>query len=165
MCEADVMNHLAGLEEDAALARLRRQRADVVRHTQGSEEAIFAPLEDAGLTRAERAAAALRIAVLLRDARLHGHYRKRLQALDAGGSLGQSAFGGAHGVAEPRWRAILAHVERVTVAPDSARREHIDDLLACGLSPRAVVALSQLIAYVSFQARVLAGLGMLRGAS
>ena len=50
----------------------------------------------------------------------------------------------------------------MTADPDSARREHIDGLLAAGLSPRAVLALSQLIAYVNFQSRVLAGLNMLQ---
>ena len=39
----------------------------------------------------------------------------------------------------------------------------IDALLAAGLSPHAVVSLSQLIAYVNFQSRVLAGLRMLKG--
>ena len=45
---------------------------------------------------------------------------------------------GAAGVADRRWQAILAHVDRVTADPDSARREHIDGLLAAGLSPQAV---------------------------
>jgi uncharacterized protein YciW len=66
----DVMDELAGLAADSRLAQLRRQRPDVVRHLQRSDEAIFAPRNDGGLSAAERAAAALRIAVLLRDARL-----------------------------------------------------------------------------------------------
>ena len=156
---ADVMDQLAGLAPDSALALLRRQRPDVVRHLQGSDEAIFDPRDDGGVTPTERAAAALRASVLLRDAALQKHYRARLDALDAGQRLAPSALGGS----DRRWQAILAHVERVTGDPDSARREHIDGLLAVGLSPRAVLALSQLIAYVNFQSRVLAGLSMLRG--
>ena len=152
----DVMDQLAGLAPDSPLALLRRQRPDVVRHLQGSDDAIFAPHDDGGLSAAERAAAALQVAVLLRDARLQAHYRARLETLDPGRRL-------AAGAADARWRAVLAHVERVTLDPDSARRDHIDSLLAAGLSPRAVLALSQLIAYVNFQARVLAGLSMLRG--
>jgi uncharacterized protein YciW len=57
---------------------------------------------------------------------------------------------------------MLAHAERVTLDPSSARREHIAALVDAGLSPRAVVAFAQLIAYVNFQARVLAGLTMLK---
>ncbi len=160
---ADVMDQLAGLAPDSPLALLRRQRPDVVRHLQGSDEAIFAPRDDGGLTPTERAAAALRASVLLRDGTLQKHYRARLDALDAGQRLAASALGGSAGGSDRRWQAILAHVERVTADPDSARREHIDGLLAVGLSPRAVLALSQLIAYVNFQSRVLAGLSMLRG--
>ena len=92
---ADVMDQLAGLAPDSPLALLRRQRPDVVRHLQGSDEAIFAPRDDGGLTPAERAAAALRVAVLLRDAALQEHYRARLDALDAGQRLAPSALGGS----------------------------------------------------------------------
>lgn len=162
---SDVMDQLAGLAPASPLALLRRQRPDVVAHLQGSDEAIFAPRDDGGLSAAERAAAAVRIAVLLRDARLQAHYRSRLERLDRGGKLAASVTGTVAGGADARWRTILAHVERVTADPDSARREHIDGLLAAGLSPRAVLALSQLIAYVSFQARVLAGLRVLGGKS
>jgi len=44
-----------------------------------------------------------------------------------------------------------------------SQREHINALLASGLSPRALIALSQLVAYVNFQARVRAGLRLLGG--
>jgi len=50
------------------------------------------------------------------------------------------------------------------MAPDSATQADLDRLLAAGMTPRAVVSLSQLIAYVNFQSRVLAGLRMLRDA-
>ena len=50
----DVMDTLAGLSDDSPLAALRRQRPDVVRHLQGSDDAIFAPAHHGGLTRPER---------------------------------------------------------------------------------------------------------------
>ena len=148
----DVIDTLAGIS-GSALAELRRQRPDVVKHLQGSDDAIFAPKDDGGFTRAEREAAALRIATLLRDGALEEHYRRRLAVLGD-----TSPLNGAHGA------AVMAHVDRVTTSPDSATKSDIDGLLAAGLSPHAVVSLSQLIAYVNFQSRVLAGLRMLRGA-
>jgi CMD domain protein len=160
---ADVMDQLAGLAADSRLAQLRRQRPDVVRHLQRSDAAIFTPPNDGGLSAAERAAAALRVAILLRDARLQEHYRARV--IEHGGSLLiASAADLAASAGEPRWRTILDHVDRLTTAPDSAQREHINALLASGLSPQALIALSQLVAYVNFQARVRAGLRLL-GAS
>jgi CMD domain protein len=159
---SDVMDSLAGLSPGSPLAELRRQRPDVVRHMQRSDDAIFAPADDGGLTRSERAAAALRVATLLRDGALSQHYRARLAALDLSGALANSVEGKAK-VTEPRWDAILAHVDLVTRGPGAAERRDIDNLLAAGLSSHAVVSLSQLIAYVNFQSRVLAGLRMLGG--
>jgi len=160
---SDVMDTLAGLPPGSPLAELRRQRPDVVKHLQGSDNAIFSPQDDGGLTRAERAATALRVATLLRDSALMAHYRARLAALDPSGALARTVEGKSS-MTEPRWDAVLAHVDLVTRGPGSAERRDIDNLLAAGLSSHAVVSLSQLIAYVNFQSRVLAGLRMLRDA-
>ena len=158
----DVMDTLARLPPGSALAELRRQRPEVVKHLQGSDDAIFSPADDGGLTRTERAAAALRAATLLRDPVLSEHYRARLAALDPEGTLAKTVEGTAR-ITEARWDAILAHVDLVTRGPGSAERKDIDNLYAVGLSSHAVVSLSQLIAYVNFQSRVLAGLRMLKG--
>jgi CMD domain protein len=160
---ADVMDQLAGLSSGSSVTELRRQRPEVVRHMQGSDVAIFAPKGDGGLSPGERAAAALRIATLLRDETLQDHYGARLASLDPNGGLRRTIEGDAQ-AGDARWQTVLAHVDRVTTGPDSATRADIDGLLAAGLSPHAVVALSELIAYVNFQSRVLAGLRMLRDA-
>jgi len=158
---SDVIDRLGGLS-GSSLAGLRRQRPDVVKHLQGSDDAIFAPADDGGLTRAERAAAALRIAALLRDGVLEKHYRERLTALDPHGVLADSIAGHSE-ITDARWDAIVTHVDLVTRGPGSAERRDIDNLHAAGLSSHAIVSLSQLIAYVNFQSRVLAGLRMLKG--
>jgi CMD domain protein len=160
----DVMDTLAGLTDGSPFAALRRQRPDVVKHLQGSDDVIFSPLDDGGLTGAERAAAALRVATLLRDTVLSEHYRARLAALDPDGTLARTVEGKAH-ITDARSDAILVHVDLVTRGPGSAERKDIDNLLAAGFSSHAVVSLSQLIAYVHFQSRVLAGLRMLKGAA
>ena len=160
----DVIDALAGLTPESPLGKLRRERPEVVKHLQGSDDAIFAPADDGGLTRAERAAAALRIAELLRDSVLMTHYRARLAALDPSGALAKTVEGGAQ-LTDARWDAIIAHVDLVTRGPGAAVREDIESLTAAGLSSHAIVSLSQLISFVSFQARVLAGLRMLKGAA
>jgi CMD domain protein len=159
----DILDQLAGLAADSPVAALRRQRPDVVRFTQGTDEAIFAPIDDGGLTRAERAAAALRVATVIHDRILQDRYQALLEPLDEDGNLLRSADVEA-GTDDARWATVIAHIDRVTTDPDSATKEHIDGLIAAGLSPHAVVSLSQIIAYVNFQARVLAGLRMLRDA-
>jgi uncharacterized protein YciW len=150
----DVMDTLANLADDSALAAVRRQRPDVVKHLQGSDDALFAPAHHGGLARPEREACALRVASLLRDAVLEERYHRRLVAL-----------GEMHPLNGARGECILAHVDRVTMDPADATKADIDALLAAGLTPHGVVSLSQLIAYVNFQSRVLAGLRMLKGAA
>jgi uncharacterized protein YciW len=148
----DVMDTLAGITDGSPLAELRGQRPDVVTHLQGSDDAIFAPAHHGGLTRPEREAAAHRVASLLRDSVLEEHYHRRLVAL-----------GETHPLNGARGETILAHVDRVTMDPADASKADIDRLIAVGLTPHAVVSLSQLICYVNFQSRVLAGLRMLKG--
>jgi uncharacterized protein YciW len=150
----DVMDMLAGLPDGSAIAALRRLRPEVVRHLQGSDDVIFAPAHHGGFTRPEREAAALRVATLLRDGTLEEHYQRRLVAL-----------GETNPLTGPRGESIRAHIDCVTMTPDSARQADLDHLSAAGLTPHAIVSLSQLIAYVNFQSRVLAGLRMLRDAS
>jgi uncharacterized protein YciW len=96
----------------------------------------------------------MRAASLLRDAALEEHYHRRLAAL-----------GEMHPLNGTRGECILAHIDRVTLDPADASKADIDALLAAGLSPHAVVSLSQLIAYVNFQSRLLAGLRTLKGAA
>jgi CMD domain protein len=163
--ETDTLDELAGIATGSPLAQLRRQRPDVVRHLAGSDAAVFAPKDDGGLSRAERAGAALRIAILLSDEVLMNHYAARLAELDASDTLRRTAEAGPKTVTDPRWAAVLAHVDRVTVDPASARKSHLDALAEAGLSAHAVVSLSQLIAFVNFQSRVLAGLRMLQEAA
>ena len=133
-----------------------------MKHLQGSDDVIFSPQDDGGLTRSERAAAALRVTTLLRDPVLSEHYRARLATLDPDGTLARTVEG-AH--ASPKCAGTQSSrmstwLHEVPAAP-SARTL----LLAAGLSSHAVVSLSQLIAYVNFQSRVLAGLRMLKGAA
>lgn len=148
----DVMGRLAGVAAGTPLAATRALRPDVVRFTQTSDEAIFRPANDGGLSHAERVQAALQMALLLGDDVLATHYRSMLgsAAVDAGSE---------------RAKRIAAHVERVTLDPGASQKAHLGALSETGLSPQAIVALSQVIAYVNFQARVRAGLRALGGRS
>lgn len=153
----DVMARIAGIAPGSAPAAARGLRPDVVRFTQASDDAVFRPASDGGLTRAERAAAALRIARLIEDDVLVAHYEALLRPPDPGGALAASTIG-VTPVGSDRWSRILAHVDRLTQMPAASEARHITLLAEAGLSSQAIVALSQLVAYVSYQARVRAGL-------
>lgn len=160
----DVMSELARIEPGSTLASTRALRPDVVRFMQSSDDAVFRPAHDAGLTRAERAAAALRIARLLHDGVLSAHYEDMLSRLESSGALLASVTNNAVGATD-RWARILAHVDRLTSDPGASEPSHLAMLSDAGLSSQAIVALSQLIAHVNFQARVRAGLAALGGRS
>ena len=57
-----------------------------------------------------------------------------------------------------RLDAILRHVTLVATAPGSATRARLDALRDVGLAPRDIVVLAQIVAFVSYQVRVVAGL-------
>ncbi|MDB5413432.1 MAG: hypothetical protein JWR10_1767 [Rubritepida sp.] len=139
----DVIDDLAGIMPGSPLDVLRALRPDVRASIQGSEVAIFKG--ESGLTMAERHAVALHVAELNNDAALIAHHR---------GKAGDSA----------RLPAMLAHATMLTETPDQATPEAIAALLESGLAPRDVVMLSQLIAHVNFEARLLAGLRLLEAA-
>ena len=56
----------------------------MARYTQGSYDALLAPADPAGVSLAERALIALRVAKLTANAALTEHYQQRLQALGVG---------------------------------------------------------------------------------
>jgi uncharacterized protein YciW len=66
---------------------------------------------------------------------------------------------------DPRLSAMVAHVDRVTTNPHASGRAEITALMAVGVSERDIVALSELIAFLSYQFRVVRGLELLRGAA
>jgi uncharacterized protein YciW len=144
----DLLERIIGVTADSPLARLRAQRPDIVRHTQGSHDVLLSPADPGGLTLAERALIAARVAELSGHALLTAHYRTLLA------QRGDKPAGA-------RQDAILRHVERVTTAPDSARPSDIAALREAGLDRRDIVALTQVIAFVSYQVRAAVGLSLL----
>lgn len=157
----DVIDAVAGLAPESPLASLRRQRPEYVQHSQGSYDVLLAPADPAGLSLVERAAAALRVAIAHEDAALAAHYRARLQEV-GGAEVLPLVDSLAEEVPASRLSAILHHANLVARAPGQARPAHIAELRAAGLAPRDIVALSQLVAFVAYQARVLAGLRLLQ---
>lgn len=152
----DVMNQLAGLHPASAIAAVRALRPEVVRHTQGSYDSLLAPQTATGLTLVERAQVALRVAALTKSPALVAHYRQRLAELGVATET-IAAIEESHSTAalDQRTVAILRHVDRLTRAPGEATPSNLHALQASGLSGQEIVTLSQLIAFLSFQVRVL----------
>ena len=144
----DIIAALAGVEADSPLATLRAQRPESVQHAQGSYAALFDPAESVGLAPGERFAVARHVAQLHAAEAAEQHYAARLAA------VGEPS-------PSPRLSALLAHAELLSQRPAAARPADLQALADAGLFTREIVTLSQIIAFVAFQVRVIAGLRLL----
>jgi uncharacterized peroxidase-related enzyme len=159
MSAPDVIDRLAELSAGDPVARLRQARAEVRQATQGSFDALFAAAPDDGLPPLERELAALRVAALQRDAALAEFHRERARAHGVGDArLFNAERLPPHPAGADRWEALLRFVDRLTLTPHTARPEHLHELQRHGLTPLDIVTLAQLISFVNYQVRVLAGL-------
>jgi uncharacterized peroxidase-related enzyme len=156
----DVVDALVPLQAGTATYAIRHQRDKVVAATQGSDDAIFDPAL-AGPSLAERLLAAHLIARLAGSTALQAHYRERLLALPSLTATQKAALDGALPKdlgADARLQAILTFTRTLAERPVEGDKEALLRLPAAGLATPEVIALAQLIAFVSFQLRVIAGL-------
>ncbi len=157
----DIVDTLAGITPDSALAELRAQRPEAMRHTQRSYQALLEPADPTGLSRLDRGAIALRVAVLCEDTALAAHFRHYLAAIVDGSAFIDAVERFPEMRPTKRLAAILLHVDLVTRTPRMATAGHLRELSEAGLEPRDIVTMSQLIAFVTYLTRVLAGLRLL----
>ena len=66
---------------------------------------------------------------------------------------------------ENRVKAILRHTDLVTVDPKEAAQDDISALKSAGITEPDIVRLSELIAFVGYQVRVVKGLRLMAEAS
>jgi alkylhydroperoxidase domain protein/CMD domain protein len=158
--DVDVLNDLAGITPGSPLAELRAQRPEAATHAQGSYTALFDPANPGGLSPQERFVVALRVATLHASAPAAAHYRQRLLAVGADQASVTAAESAGASVSN-RLAALLRHADLLATGPARARPDDLQALANAGLSTAAIVTLSQIIAFVSFQVRVLIALQLI----
>ncbi len=158
----DLIDAITGLQPGSVTHALRHKRDKVVAATQGSYDALFDPALP-GLTLAERLLVALYAARLTPSPQLADHYRARLAAagIDAA-AISVAEQGSPADAADPRLRAILTFTRTLIENPVEGDKAALQALPAAGLSTPAVVTLAQLIAFLSYQVRLAAGLDALK---
>ena len=150
LLDNDVIDRVAGLVPGDALHSTRRFRAKVVEATQASHDALLEqPV--GGLSTADRLRVAIHVCTLASATSLAQHYQARFAA-DAGRDAPPAA-------ALP---AMLQFAAALTTDPRNGDRAAIDALRLAGLADPAIVALAQLVAFLSYQLRVVAGLNAMR---
>ena len=146
----DVIDRAAGLAPGDPLHSARRFRAKVVEATQASHDALLLQPVD-GLSTADRLRVAAHVCTIAGAASLAQHYEERL----AGAADRDVA-------PSPALPAMLQFAATLTRDPRLGDRAALEPLRRAGLGDAAIVALAQLVAYLSYQLRVVAGLQAMR---
>ena len=152
----DLVETLLGIAPGSPLAELRGQRAAIRQHTEGAWRELVLPAEPGGVSLAERAALALRVALRGGHAGLAAHIRTLPVPAEA------LAAAASPEATEGRLGLLLRYADLVAETPERCGQAEIDALGAAGLSPQDIVAVTQLIAFVPYQIRLLAGLRALQ---
>jgi uncharacterized protein YciW len=146
----DVIDRAAGLAPGDPLHTARRFRAKVVEATQASHDALLHEPVD-GLSTADRLRVAAHVCTIAGAASLAQHYEEEL-ADEPGRAAPPS----------PALPAMLRFAAALTTDPRLGDRAALEPLRRAGLDDPAIVALAQLVAYLSYQLRVVAGLQAMR---
>lgn len=158
----DQIDHLSGIAPDTELYRIRRERPDFVDGTELCRQTVLTPAHGFDLGHALRAALAARMAGFIGREDLARTYDGMLANAGATPLLSGIAAGSEPGVeADGFLRAILRHADLVTKTPRNNTKADIEALEAAGLSNPQIIALSELIAFVNYEARVIVGLEIL----
>jgi uncharacterized peroxidase-related enzyme len=143
--QPDVIDAAAGLAPGSTLHAARRFRATVVEATQASHDALlYEPVD--GLSTADRLRVAVHCCEAAQAPQLAAHYRALLAQQPA-----QEAASAALPAMQD-WASLL------TTDPRRGDRAALHALRTAGLPDAAIVALAQLVAFMSYQTRVVAGL-------
>ncbi len=189
----DVIDQLVGAEEGDTLFALRTQRPEAKRNAQASYDALFASDELTHASQLERLAVAYWAIALSQSPTaafyrelLAAESPETLSALEAAlpGAVTSGPYGDypegpltTENVAGLHWEpsteliaavgdrlaAALAHTHLLTYRPRDASAEALQALLDAGWSTTGIVTLSQLVSFLNFQLRVVAGLTVLKG--
>ncbi len=151
-----VVAKAAGLNPASPLKGVLTLRSDILELTENSHEASLRPIQPGSLTHAERAGLACRMSKRNDEPVLARHY----ETLFGVGSqaVANTGFDGGD---DARLKAIIRHTDLVTTNPKQATADDISALRAAGLDDADIVRLSELIAFVSYQVRVVAGLRLM----
>jgi uncharacterized peroxidase-related enzyme len=143
--QPDVIDAAAGLAPGSTLHAARRFRTTVVEATQASHDALlYEPVD--GLSTADRLRVAVHCCEAAQAPQLAAHYRALLAQQPA-----QEAASAALPAMQD-WASLL------TTDPRRGDRAALHALRTAGLADAAIVALAQLVAFLSYQTRVVAGL-------
>lgn len=181
----DVIDRLAGVAPGSRLDAVRAERPQARDNAQASYLALFQPAEPGAMTLPERHAVAVFVADLHRQPEIAAFYAEGLSdaalatavaaeavhgltqgpygSFPAGPLSGENQAGPVYRAQDaaalgPRLAAAFAHAHMLVFHPRDASPQHLQHLLDAGWTTTGIVTLSQLVAFLAFQIRVVSGL-------
>ena len=186
MSTGDIIDHLAGIAPGGPLGAIRDGRLAARENAQNSFDALFTTTETADMALDERFAVAAFVSALHGDASTTAFYAGHLPAdhaaaiaTEAARGAGQGPYGSYPSAALSgenapgpgfavstanramlggRLVAVLEHAHMLVFHPRDADGAALQTLLDAGWSSTGIVTFSQLVAFLAFQLRVVAGL-------
>ncbi|HEU0230675.1 MAG TPA: CMD domain protein [Burkholderiaceae bacterium] len=154
----DLMDAVTGLIPSDPLYAVRHAREKVAVAMQKSYD-VFFDATARGLSLSERFSVALYASVLSRSEALAGHYEQALlgQGVEPG-VLDAMLTDRLDAVSNNRLRIMLGFTRKLIVKPVEGDAAEIERLRSAGVATPDIVTLAQLIAFLSYQIRVAAGL-------
>ncbi|GAU86830.1 CMD domain-containing protein [Bosea sp. BIWAKO-01] len=153
-----LIEDMARIRPGTPLAEALAARADILRLSQASHDAVLLPKEAGGLSHGLRAALAARMARQNAQPSLAAHYDDLMRR------NGEILADAVSAVEQTRIAAIVAHSDLLTLRPRDATRHDIEALKLVGVDESDIVRLAELAAFVNYQARVIRGLQAIGGA-
>jgi uncharacterized protein YciW len=159
--DTDIVDRSAGLTQGTPTHATRHKREKVADATQRSYEALFSPaLRDLSLS--DRLLVALYACTLSNASALATHYAERLASINTDRAVINEIAQGSIDTQEARLHAMLVFTRTLIESPIEGDKTALEHLSAAGIPTPAVVALAQLIAFLSYQIRLTAGLRALQ---
>ncbi|WP_426240629.1 CMD domain protein [Pararhizobium sp. DWP1-1-3] len=187
----DVIDRLADIHPGSFVDRIRKERPETRDNAQKSYLALFEPAHEGDVTRTERLIVATFVAGLHRadaaeafyasgikgDTALMAAVKSQIEAGRTSGPYGKYPSGPLSSEDKPgllftvsesgrkalgqKLSAALEHSHLLVYRPREASPEALQALLDAGWTTTAIVTLSQIVAFLAFQIRVVAGLAAL----
>ena len=155
--KVDVIDQLLQLDPQGSTFDARHFRTKVLHGTQDSYDALFSP--KIGLDLGYRWLVALYAAHLSQAAELTQHYLQQAQAYGVSDAYIQAVLvGRIADIDDSQLVAALTFTQILIEKPIEGDQTAIKTLQQAGIATKDIIALSQLIAFLSYQVRLVAGL-------
>lgn len=185
----DVIDTLVGIAPGSKLDAIRAQRSEARKHAQASYASLFEPRDPGSVTADERHAIAAFVAGLHGEPKTGAFYAAKLPAslgvavaAEVAAAKSKGPYGhfpkgplSAEDAPGPTWKvsdasrktlgprlaAAFEHTHMLVFHPRDASAPSLQSLLDAGWSTTDIVTVSQLVSFLSYQIRVVAGLSTL----